>query len=185
MAHLLRRYGDNHNNLHRSGYRAGLTPWQVVGAGPDVTPRGHPFIEIYSSPETVVIRFQSRTGFLERRDESPSRSTPVLSVVSIPCWVSSSSRPTSSERGSRCGIVSIPKWFVARRDPANESVWVDAELFQSRSGFLARCDDSHGVPAWLNLLMFQSRSGFLARRDSARPLRRVRRSPGFNPALGF
>lgn len=40
MAHSVRRYGDNHYQPRRSGYRNGSKLRQVVDAGPDVTPRG-------------------------------------------------------------------------------------------------------------------------------------------------
>ena len=129
--------------------------------------------------------FQSRSGFLPRRDDIPTRGlpcpagfNPVLGFyrvatrqwnqpqtgypgVSIPFWVSTASRPgrrRSRHRARACFNPVLGFYRVAT-------------VRERRS----RCRASG----------FQSRSGFLPRRDRAMQARLSRCSHGFNPVLGF
>ena len=85
--------------------------------------------------------FQSRSGFLVRRDGLPGSVQTRRTRVSIPQWVSGPSRLAGVDR---------------LRDGPTQ--------FQSRSGFLVRRDE---IQRWYEgePFLFQSRSGFLVRRD--------------------
>ncbi len=155
-------------------------------------------------------------------------------LVSIPFWVFCPSRPPETTAPTPriisfnpvLGFLPVATW---RRNPAARAwnsfnpvlgflpvatKWVGSvgryqKLFQSRSGFSARRDDSPIIIERLPNLSFQSRSGFSARRDQkngrlltseefvsipfwvfcpSRPSRSSasRKLPGcFNPVLGF
>ncbi len=195
-----------------------------------VSTASRPIIKKTSQKEAVV--FQSRVGFLPRRDllwrvgtiikktcfnpvlgfyrvathreRSRSRDT----SVSIPCWVSTASRPADGLPRLLSQDVSIPCWvstasrpsvgtdpvrtkefqsrvgFLPRRDHTPHDPVTSARQFQSRVGFLPRRDiqiTPHAVPT----SVFQSRVGFLPRRDASSSGGGCRTGSSFNPVLGF
>jgi len=154
--------------------------------------------------------FQSRSGFSVRRDEIDRLHTLWYSVVSIPVWVFSPSRPVSATTdNSRRLLFQSRSGFSVRRDgrcfrrhesghlPVSIPVWVFSPsrhlegeaadgngVFQSRSGFSVRRDSPLGQDLLLVGALFQSRSGFSVRRDRRVLSGRTPR-PSFNPGLGF
>jgi len=180
--------------------------WVSTALRRDVADRG----------DAMTSTFQSRSGFLPRCDSRPNFRgrgragcfNPVLGFyrvatvvapdgrkmgvrVSIPFWVSTALRPTSSVVSlsfPTCfnpvlgfyRVATAPPLYVsdvsplrfnpvlgfyrvATADTESIAVW-DAE-FQSRSGFLPRCDERK-LAFVDDALKFQSRSGFLPRCDS-------------------
>ncbi len=109
--------------------------------------------------------FQSRTGFLPRRDDMLGPGQAYWQLVSIPYWVSPSSRRHAR---ARAGVL------AARFNPVLGFSLVattcsgpgrrTGSSFQSRTGFLPR-RDTRGRSNGARALTFQSRTGFLPRRD--------------------
>ncbi len=129
--------------------------------------------------------FQSRAGFLPRRDRRVRRRTqhpqlrfnPVLGFYRV-----ATSDVLRPETASECFNPVLGFYRVATRRAA---IRVGFIQFQSRAGFLPRRDVKDSVlPTPLNN-MFQSRAGFLPRRDGRVRLDCPRGRGSFNPVLGF
>ncbi len=119
-----------------------------------------------------IERFQSRVGFLPRRDRRPSRQSWRPRSVSIPCWVSTASRHGHElPRRERFGV-SIPCWVsTASRQDAECDQPKDEDGFNPVLGFYRVATDPTARKG-RTANPFQSRVGFLPRRDPARGRRR-------------
>ena len=162
---------------------------------------------VETSDGTTVRLFQSRSGFLPRRDPPALRPRMWGSYVSIPIWVSPSSRLDGDRGVGEVYVFQSRSGFLPRRDSCSCRLALSSSCFNPDLGFslVATGDRTDRLT---DPMAFQSRSGFLPRRDpfitpsslrevvsipiwvspSSRPSAASSRSwPSycFNPDLGF